>query len=91
MLDRINDFIGADIGFHGEVAEAVLIAVLVAMVALAMHWLVFRGLQHLSDASDSKADNIVVSRLRRPTRFAILALALIIVARELPLLDEIWQ
>ena len=91
MLDRINDFIGADIGLHGEVAEAVLIAVLVAMVALAMHWLVFRGLQHLSDASDSKADNIVVSRLRRPTRFAILALALIIVARELPLLDEIWQ
>jgi len=91
MLDRINDFIGADIGLHGEVAEAVLIAVLVAMVALAMHWLVFRGLQHLSDASGSKADNIVVSRLRRPTRFAILALALIIVARELPLLDEIWQ
>lgn len=91
MLDRINDFIGADIGFHGEVAEAVLIAVLVAIVALAMHWLVFRGLQHLSDASGSKTDNIVVSRLRRPTRFAILALALIIVARELPLLDEIWQ
>src|SRR5690606_16814543 len=40
---------------------------------------------------DSASDDILIARLLRPTRYALVALALVMAAREIPALDEVWR
>lgn len=60
-------------------------------VALLVHWLAFRLLQRLAYKSDSASDNLLVRRLATPTRIALIALALVLTAREIPAFDTIWE
>lgn len=71
-----------------EVIAAILAA---TAIALAVHWLVFRVLRAFVAGSESESDNIVVTHLARPTRFGMIALALVLFAREMPLLEETWD
>lgn len=70
------------------VGTAVAIAVL---AALALHWAAFRMLHRLARASESESDNIVVGKLHRPTRFALVALAIVLVAQLFPLVESVWM
>ncbi|MDG5750831.1 mechanosensitive ion channel [Qipengyuania sp. XHP0211] len=60
-------------------------------VALAVHWLAFRLLRRFARSSNSESDNMLVRRLAMPTRVALIALALVITAREIPAFEAIWQ
>ena len=60
-------------------------------LALLAHRVLFALLRRIALASDSGADDIVVAHLRRPTRWALIALGFVLAARETPALDEIWQ
>lgn len=74
-----------------QLMQALTIASAAIVLALVVHWLVFRGLRRLAKVSDSKADDIVLRRLARPTRYALLALAVVLAARELPMLEAVWE
>jgi len=65
-------------------------AVLAVIAAYIVHALIFRVLFRTVRATESPADNIVLKRLARPTRYALIALALVLVAREIPALEQIW-
>ena len=60
-------------------------------VALAIHWLAFRLLRRFARSSNSESDNVLVRRLATPTRVALIALALVIAAREIPAFEAIWE
>ncbi len=60
-------------------------------IALALHWLVFRLLTRLADASEGKADDIIVAHLKRPSRWAMVALGIVLAAREVAALAAWWQ
>ena len=74
-----------------ELGSTLLAAAIGVVAALAVHRLLHGLLARLARASESKADDIVVASLRRPTRYAMVALALVLAARETPLLAEVWQ
>lgn len=70
---------------------AIAVGIVAVILALALHWLVFRALRRLARGGESGSDDVLLRRLAQPTRAALVALALVLVARELPALDEIWQ
>jgi small-conductance mechanosensitive channel len=75
----------------GSIAAAALLAGVAVAIALVVHRIVFRALRRVAHGSESEADDIVVRELVRPTRWAVVALALVIAARTMPLLDTVWQ
>lgn len=78
-----------DSGWH--VLTAIGAAALGILIALIAHRILFRILDGLTRASESPSDDIVVARLQRPTRYAMVALGLVLAAREIPMLEDIWQ
>lgn len=74
-----------------EASVAVLAGVLAILVALFVHRFVFKLLRKLARASHSASDDLVVRKLARPSRYALIALALVLAARELPLLETLWE
>ncbi|MPS68809.1 MULTISPECIES: mechanosensitive ion channel family protein [Novosphingobium] len=76
-------------------AERPLMAVLAAMLGLALallaHAVLFRILHRITNRSASEADDIVVNRLNRPTRWAFLAMGVVLAARETPALEAVWE
>ena len=75
-----------------EVAlTATIAAALALFAALALHWVLFRILRRIAGSSRSQSDNIVVGHLARPTRWALAALSLVLVARAFPALETFWH
>jgi len=60
-------------------------------IALAVHLLVFKILTRIALASESKADDIVFAHIKRPARWALVALGIVLAAREVPALAVVWQ
>ena len=67
------------------------LAFVATLAALALHWLTFRLLRRLVRHSHSESDDVLVKRLALPTRIALIALALVLTAREIPSFESIWQ
>lgn len=74
-----------------DAAVAIGAAVIGVTVALVLHHLLYRLLMRLAARSDTHSDDIVLAHLRRPTRWAMAALGLVLAARETPLLADVWQ
>lgn len=76
-------------------AEQPLVALVAAfigmVVALLVHGLLFRVLRRIARSSLSEVDDIVVTRLARPTRYAFVALGVVLAARETPALETVWS
>lgn len=64
---------------------------LAAVAALVIHWVVFRLLFKMVKASKNEADDIVLRGLAAPTRFALVAIAIVLAAREIPELTAFWN
>ena len=90
MTDTISNTLQQQTAFLPDPWGWAAIAGGAVLIALAIHWVVFRLLRRLSHHSDSKADNIVVDQLLHPTRAALVGLALVLVAREVPAFDAVW-
>ncbi len=69
-------------------ASSILLAVVAALV---IHWVVFRLLFKMVKASKNEADDIVLRGLAAPTRFALVAIAIVLAAREIPELTAFWN
>jgi small-conductance mechanosensitive channel len=74
-----------------DLGIAVLAAALWIGLALLAHRVLFGVLTRIARGSDSKADDFIVAQLRRPTRWSMIVLGLVLAARETPVLLEIWQ
>ena len=76
-------------------AERTLVAVIAALVgaliALVAHSVLYRVTAGVAKASRSQADDILINRLARPTRWSFMALGIIIAARETPALAAAWE
>ena len=64
---------------------------LAILLALLAHRVVYGVLRRIARATHSEVDDSLVRNLCRPTRWAAIALALVLVARELPILGSAWQ
>jgi len=71
--------------------EVILAGGLAVLAALIVHRFACRLLTRFADASESQADNIVVNSIVGPLRWVLIAIALVLVARELPSIGAIWQ
>ncbi|MGD9471667.1 MAG: mechanosensitive ion channel family protein [Novosphingobium sp.] len=71
--------------------EAAIAASIAIAIALGLHLVLFRVLKKVAAASESATDDMLVRQLARPSRYALIALALVLAARELPLLAHVWQ
>ncbi|WP_120076456.1 mechanosensitive ion channel family protein [Aurantiacibacter odishensis] len=70
---------------------AALAAGLGVLLALVVHYVIFRVLRKIASSSDSTADNIVVRHLARPSKWAMVALGIVLAAREVPALEAGWE
>ncbi|RKF21604.1 mechanosensitive ion channel family protein [Altericroceibacterium spongiae] len=71
--------------------RALIAGILAVTIALLIHHVLFRLLRRFAKASDTKSDNIVVRRLGRPSRYAMIALALVMAGHSIPTLEEFWE
>lgn len=89
------DFIESLLGGLPDWAERPLMALIAALIGLALafivHALLFRILHRIAHRSASEADDIVVNRLNRPTRWAFMAMGVVLAARETPALEAVWE
>lgn len=74
-----------------DVAFALGLAALGVAVALLAHRIAFKILERITRSSESESDNIVVAHVKRPARWAMVALGIVLAARETAMVDEIWQ
>ncbi len=61
------------------------------VLALIIHRVLLKAVQGIAEHSESESDDVLVRNIARPSRYALVALALVLVAREVPMLDKIWD
>ncbi|MBX7541313.1 mechanosensitive ion channel family protein [Qipengyuania sp. GH29] len=61
------------------------------LVALGAHWLIFRILKKITSASSSVMDDVVVAKVRKPVRWAMIAFAISIAADNDALVGDGWD
>lgn len=61
-----------------------------ALLALALHWVVFALLRRVARASATQIDNAIIEAVRGPARWAMIAIAVAIAAQVDPLLGKGW-
>lgn len=88
MLEQIRSAIPDQ---FEELSLALLLGALGVILALVAHRIFFSILQRVARSSESESDDMVVSSLARPTRWSMVALGIVLAARETPLLAEVWQ
>ena len=91
MTDLLADYAARGSAILPQPWNLLLLALAATLALLALHWLVFRILRRIAAGSDSGADLLLVTRLALPTRVALIALALVLTAREIPAVESVWQ
>ncbi len=89
----MRNWIQAQVG-SGSATEwiiALIVAAIAVAVALIVHQIAFRIMRRLTHVSASRADDMVLRRIARPTRYALVALALVLAAREIEALKDVWE
>jgi len=85
---QLGDAISQDLP---AILFAALMAGIGVFAALVLHAIIFAGLKRMVKASQSKSDNLVVSMLQRPMKWALVLLGLLLAARQTPLLAQVWD
>lgn len=70
---------------------AALLAGIGVFAALVVHRIFFSVLHRIARASGNQSDNIVVASLAKPSKWALVALGLVLAARETPILASAWE
>jgi len=91
MIPFLESLLGVLPAWAERSLSALLAALLGVAIALLVHAVLFRILHRVTNRSASEADDIVVNRLNRPTRWAFLAMGVVLAARETPALEAVWQ
>ena len=73
-----------------EALEMAIVLAIPALLALALHWLIFALLRRVARASATQMDNAIFEAVRTPARWAMMAMAIAIAAQVDPLLGAGW-
>lgn len=94
-LPPMIDLIERNVTVLPDWAEQPLLAAAAAaggvVLALVIHAVLFRVLRRVSLSSSSETDDIVCRRLARPTRYAFVALGIVLASRGTPVLEALWS
>lgn len=91
MIDLIEP-LTADLPRWAAQCLTAVIAALIGMVlAYALHAVLFRVLNRIANSSASQTDDIIVRRVARPSRYAFIALGIVLAARETEALAKVWD
>jgi len=90
MLNSITDFAAGLPNWLQSVLVPAIAVIVAVAVALLVHRLAFLALRRLASSSETESDNILVTRLARPTRYAMVALAFVLVMPLTPVLEVAW-
>lgn len=74
-----------------DTAIALGAAALGVIIALMVHRIAFAAMERLTAASESKSDDIVLAHLKKPASWALMALGIVLAARETPALANVWE
>lgn len=91
MIELIERYTGGLPDWAAQLLIAVIAGAIGAAIALAAHAVLFRILRHVVQSSTSQSDDILVSRLARPTRWAFVAMGIVLAARQTPALSAFWE
>lgn len=91
MFEQFDRFGESLPDWVSEAGTVVIVGGIAVILALIVHRILFRILKRVAHASDSETDDILVSRLARPMRYSIIALGLVLAARETPALGTVWE
>jgi small-conductance mechanosensitive channel len=78
-------------GWAPDFAIALLAAGIGVAAALLVHFAAFKVLTRIAQASESQTDDIVFAHIKRPSRYALVALGIVLASREVPDLSVVWQ
>lgn len=91
----MTKLIESHLGGLPEWVEQAIIALIAgaigAVLAFAAHYVLFRILRRITGSSASTSDDILLRRLVRPTRYAFIALGIVLAARQTPALEAFWE
>ena len=90
LAEKVEE-VGEKAALLQDPAMAIGAAALAIFIALVIHAVIFRILRKVAKRSDNESDDIVLRRIASPTRFALVALALVLVAREVPMVESFWE
>lgn len=90
-MQAIQDLLAETPAWMIDAAIALGAAALAIVAALAIHRIIFRILRRFAKGSDSSTDDLLVRKLTRPSRYGLIALGLVLAAREIPLLETVWE
>jgi small-conductance mechanosensitive channel len=91
MFDLIDRLAAGLPEWLGPPLVALVAALIGAGLGLLVHGLLFRLLRKVARSSEMEADNLMVRRLGRPTRYAFMAIGIVLAAREAPVLEGAWE
>ena len=91
MRQMLRSLFGELSPWAQEALAALFAAAIGIALALLAHRIFYGLLSRIAKASENTADNVVVSKLGQPTRWAMVALGLVLAARETPALANIWE
>ncbi len=70
---------------------AALAALIAVVLALVLHRILLKAVKRIAEQSETETDDVLIRNIARPSRFALVALALVLVAREVPMLEAVWD
>lgn len=91
MTEPIAERVAETAGLLPSPWDLVAYGGIAVLAALAVHWVAFAVLRRIARRSDSESDDVLIRRLAQPTRYALIALALVLTAREIPAFATFWQ
>lgn len=91
MFNQVAQLFKGQAPWLQQVLPALVAAVVAVILALIVHRILLGLLRRFARASQSDSDNILVRRIARPSRWAMIALALVLTAREIPALNAVWE
>ncbi|GAB5347351.1 mechanosensitive ion channel family protein [Alteriqipengyuania sp. 357] len=90
MIEPIGQTIEEGTRALADPLHAAIAAGIAVVLALALHTVLFYLLKRIARRTDENADDIVVRRLRAPTRAAAIVLGLVAASHRVPELSEFW-
>ena len=91
MTDYFQNLSAGLPGMVETLVVATLAGLFAIILALIAHHILFRILRRIAKASESQTDDMVLAKLTRPTRYAMIALGIVLAAREIPALEHVWE
>jgi len=91
MIELLEHLVSGFPDWARQAIVALAAGALGALLALLVHGVLFRVMHRLASRTSSLSDDIVLKHILRPTRWAFVALGIVLAARQAPALKDFWD